>query len=140
MKPTPPPGPHDARSSRDAQTTILLAEDERGVRELVRDFLTSQGYRVLAAADGQAALRLASEHAGPIHLLISDIVMPLMAGPELADHLRRQRPDVKILFISGYVGEFAPLSGAFGPDAPLLQKPFSLETLARTVRERLSSV
>jgi two-component system cell cycle sensor histidine kinase/response regulator CckA len=117
--------------ARGSTRTILLAEDEDDVRKMVGEFLESQGYRVLSAPDGLTAMRVALEQEGPIDLLISDVVMPFMAGPELAERLRRERPDVAILFISGHVGEFAP-------NAPLLPKPFSLEALARTVRERLA--
>jgi PAS domain S-box-containing protein len=128
-----------ADSVRANNWTILLAEDEDEVREMVREFLESQGYRVLSGPDGRTALRIASEHADPIDLLISDVVMPFMAGPELAEHMQRERPDLKILFMSGHVGEFALPTGVFGPNAPLLRKPFSLETLARIVRERLAT-
>jgi len=130
-------GPADSVLANDR--TILLAEDEDDVREMVGEFLESTGYRVLSATDGRTALRIASEHAGPIDLLLTDVVMPFMPGPELAELMRRERPDVKVLFMSGHVGEFALPTAASRPDAPLLRKPFSLETLASTVRDRLAA-
>jgi CheY-like chemotaxis protein len=124
---------------RIASETILVAEDDEDLRELVTEFLESQGYRVLSGTDGRDALRIALEHTGSIDLLVTDVMMPFMVGPELAKHMLRERPGLRVLFMSGYVGEFAQPAGAFGPNAVLLRKPFSLDALARAVRECLAS-
>jgi two-component system, cell cycle sensor histidine kinase and response regulator CckA len=117
---------------------ILLAEDQEDVRELATDFLESRGYRVLSATDGRDALRIASEHTGTIDLLLTDVVMPFVTGPELAERLLRERPGLKVLFMSGQVSE-SELSRVFGPKTVLLRKPFSLSALAVRVHERLST-
>jgi PAS domain S-box-containing protein len=117
--------------------TILLAEDEDGVREMVAEFLESRGYRVLAASDGAVALCRAEEYAGPIHLLLTDVVMPVMNGPELVDRMRRTRPETRVLFMSGFAPEPAQLDGAQAGEAVLIRKPFALDTLAHAVRDTL---
>jgi PAS domain S-box-containing protein len=117
--------------------TILLVEDEDGVRELVAEFLESRGYRVLTGSDGAVALCKAEEHAGPIHLLLTDVVMPVMNGPELVDRMKRERPETKVLFMSGYTPEPTLLGGARFNDVVLIRKPFPLDTLVHTVRDIL---
>jgi PAS domain S-box-containing protein len=117
--------------------TILVAEDEPGIRALVRKILRRQGYRVLEAADGEEALRTMREHSGSIDLLITDVMMPGLGGRGLASHLREQRPETKLLFISGYTGE-TPLHVAdLPPGAAFLQKPFTLGSLLDRVKELL---
>jgi CheY-like chemotaxis protein len=125
--------------ARGGGETLLVAEDDEDLRELITEFLESQGYRVLSGTDGRDALRIALEHTGPIDLLLTDVMMPFMAGPELATRMLRERPGLRLLFMSGYVGEFAQSVGAFGPNAVLLRKPFSLDALAHAVRECLAS-
>jgi signal transduction histidine kinase/CheY-like chemotaxis protein len=116
--------------------TILLVEDEEGVRELARRFLTGSGYSVLEAGDGVQALEVAARYDGTIHLLLSDMVMPRMGGPALVKQLRATRPDVKVLLMSGYA-EYAGGKN-LGPDETVaLQKPFSLISLVKKVREVL---
>lgn len=112
------------------EETVLLVEDEEEVRRLVRDILGSLGYEVLAARDGAEALELIQRFPGPIHLLLTDLVMPGMTGREVADELRAARPGSKVLFMSGYAEE------AVGPDE-LLQKPFAPDLLARKVAAAL---
>ncbi len=116
--------------------TILLAEDEAGVRRLVQRVLAAKGYRVLEARDVTHAAEIATGHAGPIHLLLSDVVMPDLSGPELAARILAIRPETRVLFMSGFANG---LSAEFGaPDGvSILHKPFTPESLARTVRERL---
>jgi hypothetical protein len=121
------------------QGTVLLAEDEAGIRSLIRKVLLKQGYTVLEAADGNEALRLARERSGTIHLLLSDIVMPGMTGGELAAQLRRTRPEIKVLFISGCAGEDLEAFGPLPRGADILQKPFSLASLLEKIRAILSS-
>jgi len=116
---------------------VLLVEDEPGVRELAREYLQMSNYTVLVAEDGHSALELAAMHAGPIHLLMTDVVMPGMGGRELADRMRRLRPEIKILYMSGYTEQAVSQQGILNKDAVLLQKPFTLLTLASKLREML---
>ena len=118
--------------------TVLVVEDEAGVRELACQFLRVKGYTVLEARDGQEALEIAGRHQGVIHLLLSDMVMPRMNGDELAQRLKEIRPEIRVAFVSGY-SEFARGDMGKGfPEAPVLQKPFSPISLAKLVREALS--
>lgn len=117
--------------------TILLVEDEDGVRNLLFEVLSSKGYRVIPAMDGADALELAKRHEGPIHILVTDVVMPRMGGPELARKLREERSNAAVLFTSGYTGDAITNQGDLGPDAEFLQKPFSPEVLASKVRGML---
>ncbi|MEO8620807.1 MAG: ATP-binding protein [bacterium] len=119
--------------------TILLAEDEDAVRALVRRVLEQQGYTVIGARDGAEALRLAAAHEGWIHLLLSDVIMPGMGGLELSDQIRRLRPGIRVLYMSGYTDSEIDRRGVLGEHAALLEKPFTGHTLAAAVREALSS-
>jgi nitrogen-specific signal transduction histidine kinase len=114
--------------------TILLVEDESGIRELASDFLTGRGYMVLTAVDGDEALRIAKGHEDLIHLLVTDIVMPNVGGKELSQRLRQVRPQIKVLFMSGYPDHPALANADDGVETTVLQKPFSLDTLAHKVR------
>jgi signal transduction histidine kinase/ActR/RegA family two-component response regulator len=117
--------------------TVLLAEDEAPLRTLAAETLKRLGYHVLPAGNGLEALVAADQHNGNIDIVITDIVMPRMGGPELVEKLRRKRPDVHVIFMSGYT-EAAVLENAnIGKDAILLNKPFSTETLVRKMREVL---
>ncbi len=115
--------------------TLLLAEDEAAVRQSIRQFLTLNGYVVLEAKNGSEALALARGYSGPIHLMISDVVMPQMSGAELAAELTSDRPDMKVLFVSGYAEATVLRHGAIDVTTRFLQKPFSLKALARKIRE-----
>jgi PAS domain S-box-containing protein len=117
--------------------TILFVEDEDSVRELVREYLSAAGYRVLEASDGEQALQISSAHSGPIHLLITDVVLPHLSGRELAAGVSPTRPDLKVLFISGYTDDSIFRSGVLEGGMAFLQKPFNLKTLAQKVREVL---
>jgi two-component system cell cycle sensor histidine kinase/response regulator CckA len=117
--------------------TILVVEDEDGVRELLWKILTESGHTVLEARHGRDALSVAQGHQQPIHLLLSDVVMPGMAAGELADQLLTQRPDLKVLFISGYTNDEVVRRGVSHKDMPFIQKPFTAEDLMRKVREVL---
>jgi PAS domain S-box-containing protein len=117
--------------------TILLVEDEESVRQLVRETLESRGYRVLEAANGPSALALAAAHAETIHLVITDVVMPGLSGHELVQQLLPARPGTKVLYLSGYAEDaFASPLPADGKKT-FLQKPFTLQSLSRKVREVL---
>jgi PAS domain S-box-containing protein len=119
--------------------TVLLVEDEDAVRTLSRLILESNGYTVLEARDGQEGVWVGQQHPGPIHLLVTDLVMPRMSGRQLADRLTQARPHMRVLFISGYTDEAAMRQGVLEPDLDFLQKPFSPISLARKVREVLDA-
>jgi PAS domain S-box-containing protein len=125
-------------SSRGCET-LLLVEDEASVRQASRQFLTRSGYNVLEATDGADALRTSREHAGPIHLMVTDVVMPRMGGPKLAELLADERPEMKVLFVSGYAENTVLQHGKIDVSTRFLQKPFSLKMLARKVREVLEA-
>ena len=119
--------------------TILLAEDDEMVRAMTRLILSDHGYRVLAAANGTAALSICERTEEPIHLLLTDVVMPGMSGRELADRLARLRPEMKVLFMSGYTDDAIIHHGVLDEGINFLQKPFAPDTLTRKVREVLGS-
>jgi len=119
--------------------TILLAEDEAGVRELVCRVLERQGYTVLVAHPPSKALALSRGHSGPIALLVSDVVMPEMGGRKLAERLTSLRPEMKVLYVSGYTDDAIARHGVLEPGIAYLEKPFSLAKLVRKVREVLDT-
>jgi CheY-like chemotaxis protein len=131
---------HDGRPSLDLRgtETILLVEDELAIRELVRKVLTGYGYRVLEAADTTHAIRIGDTHGGPIHLLVSDVVMPLLSGPELAQRLVPARPGMRVLYMSGFGNRLSTGFGSLSSGVSLLHKPFTPEALAAKVRECLN--
>jgi PAS domain S-box-containing protein len=121
--------------------TVLLVEDDVVVCELLREMLQGSGYTVLEAGGARQALRMGERYAPrPIHLLLADVVMPEMSGPQLADHLARVYPKMKVLYISGYTDAAVARHGKLSTKAPYLQKPFAPEVLARKVREVLDAV
>ena len=117
--------------------TVLVVEDEEGVRVLNRLILTGCGYTVLEAADGEEALRVLAGHTGPIHLLISDVVMPGVGGRVVAERVRQTHPDVRVLFVSGYTDDAVIRHGILQEGVNFLQKPFSAAALAIKVRQVL---
>jgi two-component system cell cycle sensor histidine kinase/response regulator CckA len=117
--------------------TVLLVEDEASLRDSVRDMLEDHGYTVLAAHDGVEAIRIAGEHAGLIHLMVSDVIMPGMSGREAALRIARGRPQTKVLYVSGYADEAVVRHGDFGHGTAFLPKPFTTRTLLRRHRELL---
>lgn len=119
--------------------TILVVEDEAAVRSLVRRVLQKNGYRVIDASNGVEALRLVEAHAEPIHLLLTDVVMPEMGGRDLADRLGPQRPDMKVLFMSGYTDDAIVVNHVLQPGFAFLPKPFAPDALTAKVREALES-
>ncbi|HOX04893.1 MAG TPA: ATP-binding protein [Planctomycetota bacterium] len=120
--------------------TILLAEDEPSIRAEVLEALAGQGYVILEACDGDQALHAASGHCGAIDLLVTDMIMPRVGGPEVAERLGAARPGIKVLFMSGYPEHAAVRSGALPPGTNYLQKPFTAEALIGRVREVLDGV
>jgi PAS domain S-box-containing protein len=119
--------------------TVLLVEDEPEVRGLARDILHQQGYTVLEAADGDEALRIGRGHGGPIHLLVTDVVMPQMGGRELADRLQAGRQETKVLYVSGYTDDAILHQGVSETGTAFLPKPFTASALAHKVREVLDA-
>jgi len=119
--------------------TILLVEDEELVRELGRNMLRLSGYTVIEARHAGEALVVAERHSGPIHLLLTDVVMPDMNGRELAERLTAQRPDTKVLYVSGHTVDAVLSRGVEAGEMAFLQKPFRADTLLRKVREVLDS-
>jgi two-component system cell cycle sensor histidine kinase/response regulator CckA len=132
-------GSKDVKSLPRGSETVLLVEDEKGVRELAREYLELVGYTVIEAEDGHTALELAAMHVGPIQLLMTDVVMPGISGRELAGRVKAIRPDIKILFMSGYTDQAVVHHGILDTDAALLQKPFTMAALAAKLREILST-
>jgi two-component system cell cycle sensor histidine kinase/response regulator CckA len=131
------PGPSRAGELPHGRETILVAEDEAALRPLLRSILGGCGYTVLEASDGEEALRIAGEYDGPIHLMISDVVMPHLGGRELARRMQALRPAMPVLFMSGYADDAVVRHGVLDAEFPFLQKPFSPSALARKVREVL---
>ncbi len=117
--------------------TILLVEDEDAVRNLTRRVLEHHGYRVLSASSGEAALAVSRLHTGPLHLLFTDVVMPGISGPRLAELLQAERPDLLLIFMSGYAATTLEQKILLDPASAFLQKPFTTEQLMRRVREVL---
>jgi len=119
--------------------TILLVEDEAGLRHIARDILAGQGYCVLEAPSGHSALQISEGHTGPIHLLLTDVVMPGMSGRQLAEHVVKMRPATRVLFMSGYTDDTMVHHRVLEPGAAFLAKPFTLDAIARKVREVLDT-
>ncbi len=109
------------------------------VRRFAREILSGNGYKVLEAGNGREALLLSEAHRGEIHLLLTDVVMPKMSGRELTERIRPLRPDLRILYMSGYIDDAILRRDVLEDGAPFLQKPFTSEVLARKVREVLDS-
>jgi two-component system, cell cycle sensor histidine kinase and response regulator CckA len=118
--------------------TVLLVEDEKGVRELAREYLEMTGYTVIEAENGHTALELARLHSGPIHLLMTDVVMPGISGRELSERVKAIRPGIRVLFMSGYTDQAVVHHGILETDAVLLQKPFTVAALAAKLRDILN--
>jgi CheY-like chemotaxis protein len=119
--------------------TLLVAEDEEGVRKAARGILEKQGYTVLEAGTGADAVQVAGDHPGPVHLLVTDVVMPDLGGRDLADAVRARRPGVKVLYMSGYTDDAVIRHGVSQATDAFLQKPFTALGLARKVRDVLEA-
>jgi signal transduction histidine kinase len=134
VSPTPSEPPPEPAGGTE---TILLVEDEAGVRMLTRHVLTARGYKVLEAARGDEAIQLAKAHTGKMHLLITDMVMPVMGGGQLAEEIRALFPGIKVMLMSGYTGDALTRHGGLTLDACFLRKPFSVRALVLKVRALL---
>jgi len=132
------PNPQTKSAPRGTET-ILLVEDETGVRELACEFLKAGGYTVLTACDGSDALKLASTYLGKIHLLLTDMVMPHLSGTDLAARLISSRPGLRVVFMTGYAEFSGENRDRMSAEACVMQKPFSRLTLLEKVREALGS-
>ena len=130
------PASEPAASVRGSET-VLLVEDDEMVRALTRRMLETRGYTVLLASHGEEALQLLERQPGRIDLLMTDVVMPGMSGRDLADRVAESRPDIKVLYLSGYTDEAIVRHGVLEPGIAFLQKPFTADVLARKVREVL---
>jgi two-component system, cell cycle sensor histidine kinase and response regulator CckA len=117
--------------------TILLVEDEEAVRTMVSKILRNKGYTVLEAAHSEEAFEISERHEGPIHLMVTDVIMPQMSGPELAERLAPRLPEMKVLYMSGYPDNTIVQHGVLEPGTAFLQKPFTLNALESKVREVL---
>jgi signal transduction histidine kinase len=121
-----------------SEKTILLVEDERALRDVTGRMLVAHGYRVIAAEDGEQALQTARSHDGPIDLLLTDVIMPRMAGPQLAAAFRDERPEARVLLMSGFAEPILNAQGQMNQDFELLDKPFSAPTLLAKVAQALA--
>jgi CheY-like chemotaxis protein len=127
-----------AGASRGGET-VLVVDDEAAVRSAVREILQATGYLVLEAGSGEEALRIYAGQEGPIHLLLTDVMMPEMSGPDLAQRLARMRPEMRVLYMSGYSDDALIRRGVVAPGTAFLQKLFTPDTLAHKVLEVLDA-
>lgn len=132
----PGPAPREVQRGRE---TVLLVEDEVTVLRLASEYLEQQGYTVIEAGDPATAILISNAHSGPIHMLLTDVVMPGMTGRELANQLAPRRPEMKVLYMSGYTENAIGQNGTLDAGITLLQKPFTLPTLKAKVREVLDA-
>jgi CheY-like chemotaxis protein len=130
----PDPGAGLAATMPRGDETVLLVEDEPEVRDLAREILEGSGYHVLQACDAQDAVLMAERHAGPIHLLLTDVIMPRQSGRALVERLRPLRPEMQVLYMSGYTNEAIVRHGVLDPDTQFIQKPFTPAGLGHKVR------
>jgi len=114
--------------------TILLVEDDAGVRDLAKQILQVQGYNLLEATNGEQALQLVAAHDGPIHLLLTDVVMPGISGKALVRQLLQDKPEIKVLYMSGYTENVVAHHGILEEGVIFIQKPFNAVTLTRQIR------
>jgi CheY-like chemotaxis protein len=137
----PEPAPASAHADRVARAersaTVLVVEDDDGVRELAGSILAEAGYTVLTAAGSREALALLEDHAGPLDLLLTDVVMPEMNGPALAEHVRCLRPGIRVVFMSGYAGQALGDFGLLDAGITLIPKPFTPASLTSQIAETL---
>jgi CheY-like chemotaxis protein len=129
-----------AAATGGAGETVLLVEDQEAVRSLAGAALKQYGYRVIEASDGDEAIAVAEQYLGEIHLLLTDVVMPGMDGKDLSKRLKKVRPNLKVLFTSGYTADVIAHRGVVERGVPFLHKPFSPEELAVKIRDVLADL
>lgn len=118
--------------------TVLVVEDDQGIRQLICSILRKNGYKVLLAGNGYEAIEVSQRHQGPIHLMVTDVLMPRMSVRELTEVLAKARPDMKVLYISGYTDDsIVHHMGVLEPRTNFIQKPFTVTALSRKIRELL---
>jgi CheY-like chemotaxis protein len=127
----------EVKESPRGSETILVVEDEEQVRKLAGRILKTQGYTVLETADGNEALRICKGRKEPVYLILTDVVMPGMSGRELAERLKKFQPEIRVLYMSGYTDNAIVHHGVLEKGMNYIQKPFTIEGLARKVREVL---
>lgn len=135
-----PPDPGEGNLSPEYQSgteTILLVEDLESLRNVIADSLEQLGYRVLSASSGEEAVTLSNSYSGEIHLLLADVLMPQMKGPELAQKILAGRPQLKVVYVSGYPERVLAPLGVLEPGTILIQKPFSIKILSAKLRQAL---
>ena len=143
MQPSSNSAPEESRKEQplsptgSGKETILFVEDEDSLRTVIGDFLTGSGYHMLTATNGHDALAIAAAHDGPIDLLLTDVTMPQMPGTELARKIRATRPQIKVIFISGYSETTLEPFDMNAPGTALLQKPFTIRVLFAKLQELL---
>ena len=133
------PEPRQAQRDRRGSETVLVVEDEPAVRELASRALSAVGYQVLQAPSGREALEEAARTAGPVHLLVTDVVMPDMSGQKLAEALKRARPETRVLYMSGYTENTIVHHGVLDAGVHFLAKPFTPAAIQERVREVLDA-
>ena len=136
-RPSAPPGPVVRSDSQLAGRTVLVTEDEANIRAAIAEYLAALDVEILEASDGVDALEVAAAYPEPIDLLVTDLVMPRMSGPDLVEALTERRPNLKVVYVSGYTPEAMSAYGEPSGDAVFLQKPFMLSELADTIRKLL---
>jgi len=119
--------------------TVLIVEDNDALRKLAKNVLWKYGYEILEAENGEKALNVSETHEGPIHLLLTDVVMPRMSGTDLSEKLRSIRPETRVIYMSGYTADAIVRNGIFRQNINFIEKPFSLESLAKKVRQVLDN-
>jgi two-component system, cell cycle sensor histidine kinase and response regulator CckA len=134
-----PRASNPADPSVPVKETIFLVEDDGAVRSMARSVLASQGYQVLEAPNGTEALLQASLYQAPLHLLVTDVVMPGMNGPQLAQAVKESHPEIKVLFLSGFTDEALAAHGLLDIGPPFLKKPYAPDELTQKVREVLDA-
>jgi len=125
------------KEARGGPETIMVVEDDAMIMKVIKQVLTGSGYNVLSAGDGKEALNLADQYKDAIHMLLTDIIMPCMGGRELADQVKKTRPDIKILYMSGYTDDAIVRHGMLEKGLSFIQKPFASDSLKKKVREVL---
>jgi CheY-like chemotaxis protein len=138
-QPAEPPSPVVDAATPRGHETILLVEDQDALREMILEVLVEHGYTLLAAANGAEALEVARRHAGPLHLLLTDVVMPGMSGRELTERLLAERPGLRVLHMSGYTNGSIEARGLSARGVLRLEKPFASSTLMQAVRRALEA-